>query len=202
MKFDSKKNFYYNKDKLSGFFKQNPDCLSQNLYIEKQERLGIFKFGYSTINKVGCGAIAVYNVLKGMKVPTTFDEVICICERYANFGGKLGLKPSGVSKLFSEIGMRATQYFSIRQLISAVPEQGIIYYLRGFSGAHYISFTRAGTNEKGEPTYYFHNIEQYEFYDKQQIKGKTYLVPKAITLLEFDKSKKFLYNIYWKVNKK
>ena len=63
MKFDSKKNFYYNKDKLSGFFKQNPDCLSQNLYIEKQERLGIFKFGCSTINKVGCGAIAVYNVL-------------------------------------------------------------------------------------------------------------------------------------------
>ncbi|MDO5306098.1 MAG: hypothetical protein Q4E87_11035, partial [bacterium] len=108
----------------------------------------------------------------------------------------------GISKLFSEIGMQATRYSSIRQLISTNPEQGIIYYLRGFSGAHYVSFTRAGTNKKGEPTFYFHNIEQYEFYDKQQIKGKTYLVPKAITLLEFDKSRKFLYNIYWKVNKK
>lgn len=200
--FDSKKNFYYNKDKLSGFFQKNPDCLSQGIFIEKQWKLKDFKFGCSTVDKVGCGAIAAYNVLKGLKMPTSFDEVICICEKFANLGGRWGTKPSGISKLFSEIGMRATRFSTISQLSASNPEQGIIYYLRGLSGAHYVSFTRAGVNSKGESTYYFHNIEQSEFYSKEKKGGREFLNPLPITLKEFDKSRKFMYNIYWKINKK
>lgn len=114
-------------------------------YIENQSFLSDMKYGFGTMDKNGCGIIAVYNALQALKEPgSTHAHPVELPELIAYFegcggaalGGILGTTPKAIKAYFEKNGYEVTNGFSQNRKVCIS-----LYYNkenRLFSGMHYV----------------------------------------------------------------
>ena len=78
-------------------------------------------------------------------------------EKGVVLGGKLGTNNLFIKTYLKRKGHQVDMYCSLKEFKKAFSRMGIVYYMRKNMTAHYVAFTPAGTNEKGEFLYRFHN---------------------------------------------
>ena len=131
---------------------------SRDGFIEYQNGLSSIMYGDMPASHGACGAIAAWNVLKYLGIAPekaiVFDEM----EKGTIFGSRLGTEVFFVKKYLANKGRRVDMYFSLKEFKESFVSTGIVYYIKDNFRAHYVAFTPAGANEKGERLYRFHNV--------------------------------------------
>lgn len=152
-------------------------------FIEYQKGMTNVRYGNVTAAYGGCGAIAVWNVLKAFSVAPDkalfFDEM----EKGAIFGGRLGTGLFFVKKYLKEKGHQVDMYCTLKGFKKAFSRIGIIYYIEDDLIAHFVAFTPAGINEKGEILYRFHNVAVGSYW--QAYNGVKYIGNLPLTMEDF-----------------
>lgn len=130
---------------------------SRDGFIEYQNGLSEIKFGDVAASYGACGAIAVWNILKSFNIAPDKAQVFDDVEKGAILGGRLGTNVFFIKKYLSGRGHRINMYFCLNEFKRSFAAAGIVYYINDNFKAHYVAFTPAGVNEKGEKLYRFHN---------------------------------------------
>ena len=153
------RNFEHNKRVFEGFEKQRTGkaICSRDGFIEYQHGMSDVKYDCVTAAYGGCGAIAAWNVLKFLEKKidkaVLFDEM----EKGTILGGKFGTEVFFVRNYLKRKGLQVEMHYALKEFNKVRAEAGIIYYVKDNMKAHYVAFTLAGINERGERLYRFHN---------------------------------------------
>lgn len=195
------KNLEYNKKAFEQLVEApgNKSVFSRDGFIEYQNGMTNIKYGLVTAAYGGCGAIAVWNILKVLNVApdkaTLFDEM----ERGLVLGGKLGTDILFVKRYLSQKGRQVDMYGSLKRFKRAFSRMGILYYMKDNLRAHYVAFTPAGTNEKGELLYRFHNAAAGSYW--KTFDGIKYMEQLPMTMDEFLKESNAKVKVFYDVRK-
>lgn len=155
------RNLEHNKKIFAEYEKQlvGKAICSKDGFIEYQNGMHEVKYGCVTAAYGGCGAIAVWNILKFWEKKIAKEILFDEMEKGTILGGKLGTEIFFVKNYLERKGLRANMYYSLKEFKSSGAEAGILYYIKGDMRAHYVAFTPSGVNWKGEHLYRFHNAK-------------------------------------------
>lgn len=191
-----------NNKKAFAELKKNPDersVFSRDGFIEYQQGLNTIVYGKVTASYGGCGAIAVWNLLKALSIApdeaVVFDEM----ENGCILGGLLGTSVLFVKKYLSGRGHRVNMYCSLKEFKKAFSRMGIVYYMRKNMTAHYVAFTPAGVNEKGEYIYRFHNTSAGAYWKTNDEDGIKYIESIYMTMEDFLKESGAKVKVFYDV---
>ena len=116
--------------------------------INGQEAFSHFRFGICTLDRVGCGVIAFYNILRLLKKSVKLPDLILEMETNRTETvpfGFFGINPFRMKKMFSSYGIRFERFFKPKRLVEN-RENGNIFLITSwndpknwFRGAHTIA---------------------------------------------------------------
>lgn len=131
---------------------ENYECNSKhtdpNKLINGQGGYSYFRFGLCTLDQVGCGVIAFYNILrlfkKGIKLADLIFEMETNRTETVPFGF-FGINPFSMKKMFSTYGICYDRFFNLKHF-ERTREDGSVYLLtfwndpkNWFKGAHTVA---------------------------------------------------------------
>ncbi len=105
--------------------------------INGQNAYSNYRFGLSTLNRVGCGIIAVYNALRMLNCPIVLSELIREFETNSTETvpfGFFGINPFSMKKFFEAHAIPYTKIQCIQELMK-FSEEGGIYLLTFWNDA-------------------------------------------------------------------
>lgn len=128
---------------------ENNKCqTSPKKLINGQGEYSHFRFGLCTLDRVGCGIIAFYNILRLLKESVKFEDLILEMETNRTETipfGFFGINPFCMKKMFSSYGICFERFFSLSRL-EKTREDGTIFLLtfwndpkNWFRGAHTVA---------------------------------------------------------------
>lgn len=195
------KNLEYNK-KIFEKLEKAPDkksIFSRDGFIEYQNGMADVKYANVTAAYGGCGAIAVWNIMKFFNIATDkatlFDEM----EKGVMFGGKLGTDTLFIKRYLNQKGFQIGMYCSLKEFNQTLFNAGILYYMKSNLRAHYVAFTPAGINEKGEHLYRFHNASAGSYWET--FNGIKYIENIPMTMESFLNESKAKVKVFYDVRK-
>lgn len=122
-------------------FKNNMSAYDDDIGIirdQHADNVKNLKYGFGTIGKNGCGAVAIYNilVLEGKKVP--LPQVIREMDDGQYVFGLLGTKPTQMMKYLKSLGYSVSLHKDKTRFDEWAQQcDYAIYIYAGFSGGHY-----------------------------------------------------------------
>lgn len=124
------------------------------LNSQTDERFGTRRYGrFGTMEKNGCGLIALYNIERAADEKTRFEPYYADRKQIkTNFFGLLGTRPSSITKNLRKKGFEVT-VFRPKQAICTEPFDGVIVLAWYWFGAHYVAGI---ANSDGTYTFYNH----------------------------------------------
>lgn len=179
------KNYNYNKA-IFDILEKSPgvkSVFSQDGFIEYQNGLADVRYGDMPASYGACGAIAVWNVLHSFRIAPEKAKLFEEMEKGVILGSRLGTEVFFVKKYLSGRGHRVNMYFCLKEFKKAFASAGIIYYIKKNLRAHYVAFTPAGVNNKGEKLYRFHNAATGSYW--KNFNGINYINNIPMTMDEF-----------------
>ena len=121
-----------------------PDSLYDS-YILDQHKLPELPYGKSTVNKDGCGFVAVYNVLKKLGKNPDLDDVYTW---FHNCVSKGILKGTTLCQLYLGLKHFGLRVRCVRYSNFEKCNVGIIGYTTNANTGHFIAYYRSGDPEK------------------------------------------------------
>lgn len=130
-------------------YNHNCSLVEPNKYINGQDYYSDWKFGTSTLDYNGCGVIAAYNVMRGIKKSKKLVEVIFDFDYNSGtiVSGVFGADPSHYSTYFDKNGIKYTRYSSYSTLQDGINRMNsnqmvlVCAWIGNtiFDGAHYVA---------------------------------------------------------------
>lgn len=160
-------NYKHNTNSLVNF-----SAYSENGYIENQDATSVFKYGFSTADKTGCGFIAVYNVLTYLKKQGLYEQEINlakIIKTFDSYGTNayafLGTNPLVMKWYLQHKGFKvnlSTKQQNFKTLANQAEINIICYIDKGLSFGHYKMVEKDdGNTFKFHTIYYEKTMEQF-----------------------------------------
>lgn len=168
-------------------------------FIEWQAGMQDVKFGKVTAAYGGCGAIATWNILKAFGFDSDKALHFKEMEKGAIFGGKLGTGIFFIKKYLKNKGHQVDMYFSFKEFKKAFSRIGIVYYIKDNFKAHFVAFTPAGVNERGEFIYRFHNANAGAYW--KNFDGIKHIENLPMTMEDFLKESNAKVKVFYDVRK-
>lgn len=122
-------------------YKQNSKMWDDSIGLIGDQHLNFiknYKYGFGSVEKNGCGAVAAYNILYLENKKTPFPEIIKEFESGLYFFGLLGTKPTQIMSYLKKQGFDVQLHEDKSKFEELAKNSNYcIYVYAGFRGGHY-----------------------------------------------------------------